>query len=840
MGPLKWGDRRRRNLIQQQVILALALAFVVLSWLGVAAGDEPGRVLPGMQPGGSILLPNQWSLRPAGKQLDLGVFPVNIALHPSGRWLAILHAGYGQHEVVTVDLERLAIIDRAEMKQAFHGLSFTSDGKQLFASGGEEEVVHAFEFEEGHLRRRSLVDLTRMEPKLAPGGVAVDSRGRNLLIAGTWGDAVAVMPLDKGSPKTNRIVLPANSYPYTCLADAGGKRVWTTLWLKSAVAVIDLETHAVVETWPTEQHPSEMVLSPDGKTLYVACANSTKVSVFETASGKTLQTISCALFPGAPVGNTPNSLCLMSDGSLLFVANANNNNVAVFNVSDPSHAKSLGFIPVGWYPTAVRFNAKDNRLYVANAKGTSIHANRKGPQPTIPYKPTATEYIAGLYHGTLSAIDLPTPEQMVEHTRQVYACSPLRAELGTVGNPLPGNPIPRKLGDPSPIKHVIYVIKENRTYDQVLGDMKKGNGDPNLCLFPEGVTPNHHQLAREFVLLDNFYADGEVSADGHEWSMAAYATDFIEKTWPLYYRRVKKNIHFPGERPFDRDALPAGGYLWDRCAEQGVSYRSYGEWVDNGKTPSDPPRVKAKALEGHVDLQYRAFDLDYPDQKRADRLISELGRFERAGDMPSLSIIHLPNDHTSGTKVGKPTPRAAVADNDLALGRFVEAVSRSKFWSDTAIFVVEDDAQNGPDHVEAHRTVALVISPFARRGLVDSSLYSTTSMVRTIELILGLRPMSQFDAAARPMYASFQSKPDLRPYQHMTPKADLAERNKPDAYGATLSEKFDLTKEDAVDDLLLNDVIWHSVRGSGSPMPAPVRAAFFIAHSKADKGENDD
>jgi DNA-binding beta-propeller fold protein YncE len=821
--------------------MVLPVAALFFSWLSVAAGDEPARMLPGMQAGGSVLLPNQWSLRPAGKQMKLGVFPVNIAVHPSGRWLAVLHAGFGQHEVIIVDLARRAITDRAEMKQAFYGLCFDPDGKLLFASGGEEKVVHAFEFDEGHLRQNRTIDLTTKEPKVAAGGIAVDFRGRNLLMAGTWGDAVAVMSLDKGQPaRTNRILLPENSYPYTCLADPSRNRLWTTLWLKSAVAVIDLEKNAVIATWPTEGHPTEMVVSPDGKILFVACANSTKVSVLETASGKTLQTISCALFPGAPTGNTPNSLCLTPDGSLLFVANANNNNIAVFNVSDPNHAKSLGFIPVGCYPTSVRFNARDKCLYVANAKGIDVHTNPKGPQPTRPYDPAKTDYIAGLYHGTLSTIDLPSPEQMVVYTRQAYACSPLQADLEVVGTPLQGNPIPKKLGEPSPIKHVFYVIKENRTYDQVLGDMKEGNGDPDLCLFPEDVTPNHHQLARDFVLLDNFYAEGEVSADGHEWSMAAYATDFIEKTWPLYYRRVLKKIHFPGERPFDRDALPAGGYLWDRCAEQGVSYRVYGEFVENGKTSTDPLLVKAKALEGHVDLQYRAFDLDYTDQKRADRLIGELNRFERAGNMPSLSIIHLPNDHTSGTKVGKPTPRAAVADNDLALGRFVEAVSRSKFWRDTAIFVVEDDAQNGPDHVEAHRTVALVISPYTRCGRVDSSLYSTTSMVRTIELILGLKPMSQFDAAARPMYASFQSTPDLRPFQHLTPKVDLAERNGPQAYGAAMSEKFDLTRVDAVDDRLLNDVIWHSVRGRNSTTPAPVHAAFFIAHRKAGNHEDDD
>lgn len=794
-----------------------------------------------MQASGSVLLPNQWSLRPAGRQLELGVFPVNIALHPSGRWLAALHAGYGHHEVITVDLRQLSIVDRGEVKQAFYGLTFSPDGKRLFASGGEEGVVHVFDFDDGHLRRSGRIELGTTLPKLAPGGLAVDSRGRNLFVAGTWGDALAVIPLDKGGPaSTNRIHLPRDSYPYACLPDPSGKRVWVTLWLKSAVAVIDLDKNIASETWPTERHPTELILSPDGKFLYVACANSTVVSVLETATGKALQTISCALYPGAPSGNTPNSLCLTPDGSLLFVGNAGANNIAVFNVADPKHAKSLGFIPVGWYPTSVRFNATDNRLYIANGKGARPHANRHGPQPTAAYKPETTQYIADLYYGTLSAIDLPSPEQLVEQTRQAYACSPLRQDLGPAVTPSGASPIPAKPGDPSPIRHVIYVIKENRTYDQVLGDMKQGNGDPALCLFPEPITPNHHQLAREFVLLDNFYADGEVSADGHEWSMAAFATDFIEKTWPLYYRRVKKNVHFPGERPFDQDALPAGGYLWDRCAEQGISYRSYGEFVENGASAGDPPHVKAKALEGHVDLGYRAFDLDYSDQKRADRLVEELRRFERTGDMPRLSIIHLPNDHTSGTKVGKPTPTAAVADNDLALGRFVEAVSRSKFWSDTAIFVVEDDAQNGPDHVEAHRTVALVISPYSRRGVLDSNLYSTTSMVRTIELILGLKPMSQFDAAARPMYACFQPKPDLRPFQHLTPKADLAERNRRDAYGAAWSERFDLTKADAVDDELLNDVIWHSVRGAGSRMPAPVRGAFFLARDKHEEADDDD
>jgi hypothetical protein len=440
--------------------------------------------------------------------------------------------------------------------------------------------------------------------------------------------------------------------------------------------------------------------------------------------------------------------------------------------------------------------------------------------------------------GTLSVIDLPTPEKMAIYSKDAYACSPLRADQGVIVPRPKDNPIPAKAGDPSPIKNVIYIIKENRTYDQVFGDMKQGNGDASLCLFPEKVTPNHHKLAREFVLLDNFYCDGEVSADGHEWSMGAYATDFVEKVWPLTYRPGDKKIGYPAEGSYPI-ATPAGGYLWDRCADAKVTYRSYGEWIDTGKKVGDPGKPRAKALEGHFDPQFRGWDLDYPDQKRADRFLEELKGFEEKGEMPHLTILRLPNDHTAGTKVGSPTPTAFLADNDLALGRVVEGVSKSKFWKETAIFVVEDDAQNGSDHVDAHRTVALVISPWTKHKHVDSSMYSTASMLRTMELILGLKPMSQYDAAARPMFASFQGAADETPYAHVVPKVDLKEKNRRTAWGANISEKFDLTKEDAVDDLVLGEVIWRSVKGADSPMPPPVRAAFVFPHLKKDKDDDD-
>lgn len=824
--------------------------------------DEPRRLLPGVQRDGYVLLPNQWRLRPAGSQLELGDFPVNMAIHPDGQFMAVLHAGYRDHEIMILDLRgnRPRPISRAVIDQAFYGLTFSPDGRRLYASGGEYEVVHEFGFRGGYLTHHSQIPVADAKSKFVVGGVAITPDGKTLLACGTFGNALAIIPLE--APESIVVVTMASAtggaprgtstfreneagdraskdtshdgFPYGVMVEPGGRRAFVSLWNKAAVAVVDLAERKIAAVWPTEAHPTEMSLRADGRALYVACANSTKVSVIDPDNGKALQTLHCALYPAAPSGNTPNSLSLTPDGQMLFVANADANNVAVFNVTDRDDAKPLGFIPVGWYPTCVRFNGATKSLHVSNGKGMMPRANPHGPQPRI--GPASTpEYIAGLFRGTLTTVGVPAPEQMARYSRIAYACSPLRSDAGAVVAAPPGNPIPAKVGDPSPIKYVIYIIKENRTYDQIFGDMKQGNGAPELCLFPEPVTPNHHAIARDFVLLDNIFAEGEVSADGHEWSMGAYATDFVEKIWPLSYRSPNlKKLGYPSEGNYDSIERPAGGYIWDRCAEANVSYRSYGEWVANGKTPNDPRRAMTKAIEGHFDPEFHSYDLDYSDQKRADRFISELQRFERDGDMPRLQIVRLPNDHTFGTRNGKPTPTAMVADNDLALGRVIEAVSKSKHWKETAVFVIEDDAQNGPDHVDAHRVAALVVSPYCKRNHVDSSMYSTSSMLRTMGLILGTKPMSQFDAAARPMYAAFQPTPDLRPYEHRVPKVNMNDKNTVAAWGSQLSEKFDLAKEDQADDLLFNEVIWRSVRGANSPMPAPVRAAWFFPHKTDD------
>jgi DNA-binding beta-propeller fold protein YncE len=801
--------------------------------LPAAAGDKTGKqtpILPGLAADGTIRLPNAWSIQPAGKQIELGSSPVQIALHPGGKFLAVLHAGYGDHEIFVVDLDpkKPRVTTRVTLEQTFAGLAFSPDGKALFAGGGEFEVVHVYAFDDGYLSKPKQIKLS--DKKFIPGGLCTDTAGKMLYVVGVWANVVQLVSLD-GAKETVNIPLGDDSYPYTCLADAAGKKLYISLWNKAAVAVVDLKENKVVQTIETEKHPTEMIFGPDEKTLYVACSNSTRVSVIRTSDGKVLETINCALYAQAPSGNTPNSLSLTPDGQILFVANADANNLSVFNVETPGKSKPLGFIPVGIYPTSVRYNSADKKIYVANGRGSTPKANPKGPNPLIEGK-TITEYIGSLYRGTLSIIDMPNEEQMAKYSQQAYKCSPLKKDSGVVGDIPTDNPIPAKIGDPSPIKYCIYVIRENRTYDQVFGDIPEGMGDKTLCIFPEKVTPNGHRLAKQFVLLDNFYCEGEVSAEGHEWSMGAYCTDFVKKTWPLSYRGspTKKMSFYPSEGILDSIARPAGGYIWDRCAEANVTYRSYGEWIQNGKTQDDPGKARVKALEGHFDPMFWGYDLDYLDVKRAERFIAEMNRFEKEGGMPQLSIVRLPNNHTYGTRVGKPTPTAMVAENDLALGLLVEAVTKSKFWKETAIFVVEDDAQNGSDHIDAHRTVALVISPYTQHGQVDSTMYSTASMLRSMELILGLKPMSQFDAAARPMYASFDPKPHFTPYTHVVPDVDMKAVNPATAWGADLSETFDFTKEDAADDLLFNEVIWRSVRGADSPMPPPVRAAFVFPH----------
>jgi DNA-binding beta-propeller fold protein YncE len=828
--------------------------------------------LPGRQADGSILLPNEWSLRPAGTQIQLRDFPVNIAVHPGGRFAAILHSGYSAHLISLVDLRTQKAVSHVNLDQSFYGLEFSKDGNRLYCSGAGEEVIHAFDFQNGNLANHSEIRLRDSKTRGIPAGLALDGAGHTLFAANVWGDRVSRVDLGstlkildipmrtntgpllqitqekvrdpdtEAATKRAEVRLlqasPDDTFPYACRVDEKRRRLYVSLWGKASVAVVDLKSNQVIDRWPAGEHPCEMILSRSGRLLFVANANHNTVTIFDTAKGRAKETLCAALFPKSPPGSTPNSLALSPDEKTLFVANATLNLVAVFDVTNPGKSRSLGFIPVGWYPTSVRVTPDGKQLLVANGKGLEPKANPLGPQPGISsHTNTTVEYIASLFRGTLSVIDLEQgkkfEEQMTRFTADAYRCSPLRKDSG-ISQPKPeGNPLPAHPGGATPIKYVVYIIKENRTYDQVLGDMKEGNGDASLCLFPEHVTPNHHRIARDFVLLDNFYAEAEISADGHEWSMGAYATDFVEKMWPMTYGHNRPHkFPYPAEGNFPI-AFPAGGYLWDRAHEAGITYRSYGEFVHLFRPLNDPVGTPVKALKGHIDEHYPGFDLDYEDTKRAARFISELKRFESEGAMPRLQIVRLPSDHTHGSTTGFRSPTAYLGENDLAFGQIIEALSHSKFWAQTAVFVVEDDAQNGPDHVDAHRTISFVISPYVKRHSVDSTMYSTSSLLRTMELILGLKPMSQFDAAATPMFHSFQNKPDLTPYTAAGPNVDLEEKNHPQAWGGKL--KMNFAREDAADDFLLNEAIWRSVRGADAPMPAPLRAGFvFVPKKDAD------
>jgi hypothetical protein len=512
----------------------------------------------------------------------------------------------------------------------------------------------------------------------------------------------------------------------------------------------------------------------------------------------------------------------------LYIANADNNCLAVFDVQEPGESKSVGFIPTGWYPTSVKVLNK--KIWVTNGKGSRSLPNPKGPNPYIT-RSDSTQYIAGLFKGTLSIIPEPAQDVLSLYSTAAYQNSPYNKEIEKLADGEAGNPVPRKAGEPSPIKYVFYIIKENRTYDQVLGDMNEGNGDSTLCLFPQRVTPNHHALAREFVLLDNFYVNAEVSADGHNWSMAAYANDFVEKTWPTSYGSRGGTYDFEGSREI---AFPKDGFIWDYCQRAGVSYRSYGEFVDDGKSG-------LKSLAGHFDPDFPSYDLSIPDMIRFERWKHDFDSLVAIDELPRLSTIRLPNDHTSGARVGSPTPRAMVAENDMALGKLIEHLSKSKVWKEAAVFVLEDDAQNGPDHVDAHRSVAFVISPYVKRNQVISSMYSTASMLRTIELILGLPPMSQYDAAATPMWECFTANADVTPYQWKSATYDLKEMNTQHTTIAKRSAEFNLSVMDAAPDLEFNEVIWKTIKGLNSTMPSPVRSAFILHfEEKEEESEEED
>jgi hypothetical protein len=501
----------------------------------------------------------------------------------------------------------------------------------------------------------------------------------------------------------------------------------------------------------------------------------------------------------------------------MYVACSDANAIAVTDVTG-SATKVLGFVPTGWYPTAVRA-LRDGRLLVLNGKGMGSHPNPDGPNPfRWPAPGLKKEYVAAIQIGSALVIPNFGSKELAAYTTTVLQNSPYRDSLLDRAEIVKGNPVPDVTGGPTPIRHVILLMKENRTYDQVLGDMKEGNGDPNLVLFGEKITPNHHKLAREFVLLDNFYVNADVSADGFYWTTAAIAPDTNQKTWPLSYAR---RLYARGTPNPEGTRQAPGGHIWDKAAEAAVPFYNYGFTAVNLPNPPETgvqiADVRDPVLKPHTNYNFRQHDRTFSDITRIQVFLRDLAEWEKKGEMPRLILMTIGNDHTEGTRPGIRSPISCVADNDQALGIMVEGITRSKFWPSTAMFVLEDDAQDGADHVDSHRSPAYVISPYTRRHTVDSTLYNTTSVLRTIELILGMKPMTMFDAAARPMANAFRGAANLSPYRNEPPREDLNDKNPERSATADRSMKLDFSASDLADEHELNDILWIAIKGTAPP-----------------------
>jgi YVTN family beta-propeller protein len=822
--------------------LALSLALLSFPTRGDAP-DQPTR--PGPLGRGVTLLPNGWRIAPVGRHLDAGDLPLAMAIHPDGRHLVITNNGWSKPSLRVVDLERWQVIQKLPLDHAWLGLVWHPDGKRLFSSGAEDNSIQEIQWRNDRLAPgRTFVLAPPQENREGrefdnPGfvaGLALSPDGRTLYAGHVFGESVAAVEVETGKVVA-RATLPAEAYG--TLVSPDGRTVFVSVWGASRVALFEPLTLRPIGEIVVGEHPNAMVLSRDGARLFVACANTNAVWVVDIASRKAVEQVGVALRPDALPGVTPNALALSPDGDTLLVANADNNAVAVVDVRTPGQSRALGFIPTGWYPTGAAFDASGRNVLVLSGKGLTPVANPRGPQPI---SPTAdTQYIAGLLNGALTVLPRPDEATLRQLTERVYALSATSSGGRRAPSERPeGSPLPGGTGEASPVKYVFYVIRENRTYDQVFGDLPQGNGDPNLTLFGEDVTPNAHALASEFALFDNFYVDSEVSHDGHSYSTAAYATDSNEKLWPTRYGGRGGLYMAEGEyrmrNPYGNLTAPAQGYIWDFAGRAGVSVRSYGEFAA-WDTRGGPVRASVPGLEGKVHPSFAPFDLSIPDNERVDVWLEEFRRFEKEGGLPRLNIFHLGGDHTNGTAPGSRTPVAMVAENDVALGRMVEAVSKSRFWPESAIFVLEDDAQNGPDHVDAHRSVLLVASPWVRRGAVDSTLYTTSGVLRTMELVLGLPPMSQYDASAAPLYAAFAAKPDPAPYSARPARVDIHATNREDAPGAEASLRMDLARPDAAPELELNEVLWKSVHGASAVMPPPTRAAFVRPIADGDDEE---
>jgi DNA-binding beta-propeller fold protein YncE len=930
------------------VVLVLAAAsggWLFISRPGRAQEQEGSRQLP-ISTSKSLLLPAP------GDPQRLNSLPLTAALSPDGRYLAILNNGYGSEEsnydqsiaVLDMQSDKLTDYPDARLRGRAHqtyflGLAFSGDGHHIYASmasltdaegarrddTGNGIAVYSFDGAKLSPERFIKIPLQPLKPGQAtnvasgipagkavpyPAGLAVVERGgrEELLVPDDLSDDALLIDAASGSILTRFDLSDSNavpaSYPYEALVTRDGTRAFVSLWNASEVAELALDSGTIVRkiallppASPTApgSHPTALLLSQDEKLLYVALANSDRVAVVDTATGEPTAWLSTEL-PGEKYGGTfPNALALNAKGDHLYVADASANAVGVFDVASLESASqsepkaALGFIPTEWYPTALA--VQSGRLFVITGKGQGMGPNSATlpPEPGEQSTRVRHPYIAALIRGSVARINLAKAEsELPQLTKQALEANAMLREQRTM----------HFAGGKNPIQHVIYIIKENRSYDQVLGDLKEANGDPSLVMYGEDITPNQHALARQFGILDNFYVSGEVSGNGHVWSTAAIDSDYTEKTWEIGYRGAERLYDYEGEVskgfPFEQGIPdvdePATGYIWGDVARAGLTHRNYGEfvateWCNDFEQNQSPlvgtPHPEGQAcaktfikpgedlpsylgqphgspspwpwmipviardvptkpeLVGHFDPRFADFNLYYPDQLRADEFLDEFAGFvhareqnDAAGEMPRFVLLRLPNDHTIGTRPGGPKPEASVADNDLAVGRVVDAVSHSPYWDDTAIFILEDDAQDGPDHVDAHRSPGLVISKYspgsADHPSVDHEFYTTVNMVRTMEDLLGLPPMNNNDAWAASMVELFSGPAHQPPftadYRNLKNRL-LYETNPPHGPGARASARMDFSQADAADTATLNRILWRERKGS-APMPQPKHTVF--------------
>lgn len=821
------------------IVLILALCGMLTAREDVSPQQKVGPL-----PGGGFLLDSGWIIRPAGDQIPVDTFPMSTAVSDDGKYLLILNGGYNPPSVSVIDIAQKKEIGRTPLPDAWLGLTL-APGKNLVYVGGAS-TGKVFELAlnpaTGALTRtREFTAIKDSDNKnnVFIGDVQLSPDARALYAANLYGDSIAVINLQTGA-MTDR--WKTGRRPYRILVMPGGRQLLISCWADGAIYQHEVSNGTEVGKTRVGPHPTDMLWinrpapGQSGESnftarLFVTAGNTNNVySLGVTADGQLtmLESINLSLTPMQPLGMTPSALAADQRGTRLYAVCSDANSVAVADIAAP-RSRVLGFIPTGWYPTAVRI-LSNGEMAVVNGKGLGSKPNPRGPNPTVrPARvhegepaPPSVEYVAHIQTGTVALLAVPDETHLSEYTKTVLANSPYRDELiyGPITDEQEGF-FSRLEGHDSPIRHVIYVIKENRTYDQVLGDMEKGNGDKSLNLFGEKITPNLHALAREFVLYDNFYENADVSAEGHNWLSAAIAPDFTVKTWPNQYASRTKVYRYEGGEPAN---TPPAGYIWDNALQAGITVRDYGEWVSNiplsevtgarqVKTVRDP------MLAPYTDMNFRGFDLRYPDVERAKEFIREWKDFDAKGQAPQLIILRLGTDHTMGTRPHELTPFSYAADNDYAIGMVVDAVSHSKLWASTAIFAIEDDSQNGPDHVDSHRAPVWVVSPYTHRGALDSTMYNQMSVLRSIEIVLGLRPMTQFDAAARPMFGSFARTANVQPYDVITPRVSLTERNPENAPMAAESKKMDFSDADLADDDELNDVLWHAIKHTDPPPP---------------------